>query len=106
MTALLTSLAEGFNGSAARRAELDAALEAGLPAARNEAWKYTPLKALERRSFQPAPGVASLADHGLIAHIPAPRLVLVDGRFDPAASDLAGLEAALAVVTALGTADP
>ena len=37
MTALLTSLAEGFNGSAARRAELDAALAAGLPAARNEA---------------------------------------------------------------------
>ena len=97
MTALLTSLAEGFNGSAARRAELDAALAAGLPAARNEAWKYTPLKALERRSFQPAPGVASLADHGLIAHIPAPRLVLVDGRFDPAASDLAGLEAGVSV---------
>jgi len=97
MTALLTSLAEGFTGSAARRAALDAALAAGLPPARNEAWKYTPLKALERRSFTPAPATAQLADASLVAAIPAPRLVLVNGRVDSAASDLSGLPAGLSV---------
>ena len=97
MTALLTSLAQDFAGSDARRSELDAALAAGLPGARNEAWKYTPLKALERRSFAPAPASATLADANLIAQIPAPRLVLVNGRVDTAASDLAGLPAGVSV---------
>ena len=96
MTALLTSLADGFAGSDARRAELDAALAAGLPAARNEAWKYTPLKALERRSFAVA-AATTLADAGLVAHIPAPRLVLVNGHVDSAASDLSGLPAGVSV---------
>ncbi|HBZ47940.1 MAG TPA: Fe-S cluster assembly protein SufD, partial [Stenotrophomonas sp.] len=41
MSALLDSLAAGFCGSDARRAELDAALQAGLPGPRSEAWKYT-----------------------------------------------------------------
>lgn len=91
MSALLTSLAEGFAGSDARRAELDAALAAGLPAARNEAWKYTPLKALERRSFGVANPAQALADASLVAALPAPRLVLVNGHIDAAASDLSGL---------------
>ena len=97
MSALLDSLAAGFAGSDARRAELDAALATGLPAARNEAWKYTSLKALERRQFAKAPARVSLADAALLADIPAPRVVLVNGRLDSAASDLSGLAEGVSV---------
>src|SRR5690606_14218560 len=54
MSALLDSLASGFTGDAARRDALDAVLRDGLPGPRIEAWKYTPLRALERRAFAPA----------------------------------------------------
>nr|HCL44811.1 Fe-S cluster assembly protein SufD [Pseudomonas sp.] len=55
MSALLDSMAQAFCGSDARREVLDAALRDGLPAARNEAWKYTSLRQLERRAFAAAP---------------------------------------------------
>ena len=71
--ALLESLAGAFNGDAARRESLDAALRDGLPHARSEAWKYTSLRALERRAF--APAVHAPVDPALLAHIPSPRLV-------------------------------
>ena len=74
----------------ARRAALDAALRDGLPGARSERWKYTPLRALERRAFA-ASEPAALADAGLLAAIAAPRIVLVNGRFDPTHTDLDGL---------------
>lgn len=90
MSALLDSLAAGFQGDAARREALDAALRDGLPGPRSEAWKYTPLRALERRSFAPATAAAAV-DPALLAGIPAPRIVLADGAFDPVASDLSGL---------------
>jgi Fe-S cluster assembly protein SufD len=90
MSALLDSLAAGFEGGDARRAALDAALRDGLPHARSEAWKYTSLRALERRAFEPATAVATF-DASLLAGIPAPRMVFVNGRFDAAHSDLAGL---------------
>lgn len=90
MSALLESLAAGFEGDAARRAALDAALRDGLPGPRSEAWKYTPLRALERRSF-----AASLAlpafDPALLDGIPAPRLVFVNGHFDARNSNTVGL---------------
>ena len=54
MSALLDSMAQAFCGSDARREVLDAALRNGLPGARNEAWKYTSLRQLERRSFAAA----------------------------------------------------
>lgn len=84
---LLESLAAGFSGDAARRALLDAALRDGLPGPRSERWKYTPLRALDRRTF----GVAAAApavDATLLADIPAPRVVFVNGRFDAALSRL------------------
>ena len=57
MSTLLESLAAGFDGDAARRAALDALLRDGLPGPRTEAWKYTPLRALERRRLAaPQPG--------------------------------------------------
>ena len=99
MSALLDSLAAGFCGNDARRAALDAALQAGLPAARNEAWKYTSLRQLERRSFDAAPLQAPAIDAALLAGIPAPRLVFVNGRPSDAHSDLSGLDAGVQVRT-------
>ena len=86
MSVLLESLAVGFDGDAVQRAALDALLRDGLPHARVEAWKYTPLRALERRSF--AAAEATTIDAGLLAAIPAPRIVFVNGRFDDALSAL------------------
>jgi len=87
---LLESLASGFSGDAARRALLDAALEEGLPGARSERWKYTSLRALERRAFG-QPGSAPTLDPALLADIPAPRLVFVNGRYDAGQSRLDAL---------------
>src|SRR5699024_8760711 len=62
MSALLQSLAEGFDTlprrdagglASARGAALEQALADGLPGIRNERWKYSPLRALERRNFSP-----------------------------------------------------
>ena len=94
MSALLDSLAAGFTGDAARRALLDEVLRDGLPQ-RAESWKYTSLRQLERRSFAAARAVA--VDPSLLAEIPAPRLVFVNGLFDAALSDLATLPAGLDV---------
>ncbi len=99
MSALLDSLAAGFSGSDARRTLLDAALQTGLPAARSEAWKYTSLRQLERRTFAAAPPQAADIDAALLAHIPAPRLVFVNGRHSAALSDLSALAAGVQVRT-------
>lgn len=96
---LLQSFAEAFERlpareaaglGLARRAAMDAVLRDGLPHARVEAWKYTPLRALERRSFAPAETPPTL-DPTPLASIPAPRLVFVNGRIAAALSDLGGL---------------
>jgi len=99
MSPLLQSLAAAFCGSDERREALDAALHAGLPAARSEAWKYTSLRQLERRSFSAAPLQAPAIDAALLAGIPAPRLVFVNGRPSDAHSDLSGLDAGVRVRT-------
>ena len=88
MSALLDSLAAGFHGDPSQRAALDALLRDGLPHARVEAWKYTPLRALERRSFMTANSTPEIGTE-LLAGIPAPRLVFVNGQFDAASSDIA-----------------
>ncbi|MCM2336856.1 MAG: hypothetical protein NDI66_08755, partial [Pseudomonas sp.] len=98
MGALLDSFASAFEAlpgadaaglGAARRDALDAALADGLPHARAERWKYTSLRALERRAFAPSPAAPAPFDTALLAGIPAPRLVFVNGRFDAAHSDTA-----------------
>jgi Fe-S cluster assembly protein SufD len=86
MSPLLDSLAATFEGDGARKAALDAALRDGLPGARSEAWKYTSLRALERRSFA-VESTANPIDAAVVAQIPAPRLVLVNGVHAPALSD-------------------
>ena len=98
MSPLLDSLASAFDGmpghvalDAARREALDAALRDGLPGTRSERWKYTPLRAFERRSFAPARTHVATMDPQALAAIPAPRLVFVNGRFDATLSDTAAL---------------
>ena len=81
---------------ATRRAALDAALRDGLPGARSERWKYTPLRALERRTFAASQATA-LVDASLLAAIPAPRMVFVNGRFDATHTDLDGLAAGISL---------
>jgi Fe-S cluster assembly protein SufD len=91
MSVLLDSLATAFNGDAQRREVLQAAVRDGLPGARSEAWKYTSLRALERRAFVAAAPSAPGFDPARLDGIPAPRLVFVNGRHDPKHSDLDGL---------------
>ncbi|MEO5628199.1 MAG: Fe-S cluster assembly protein SufD [Thermomonas sp.] len=96
MSALLDSLTAGFDGTPAARVALDALLHDGLPHARVEAWKYTPLRALERRSFTAVDSTPEI-DTELIAGIPAPRLVFVNGQFDAASSEFAMLDAGVSI---------
>lgn len=90
MSALLDSLAAGFEGDAVRRAALADALHDGLPGPRTETWKYTSLRALERRAFGKQ-GVAPRIDAALLADIPAPRLVFVNGVLASELSDTGAL---------------
>lgn len=99
MSPLLESLAGGFDSvslrdagglGASRRAALAQALESGLPTLRRERWKYTSLRALERRSFAPATQPPEL-DAATLTLPAAPRLVFANGRHMPGLSDLSGL---------------
>jgi Fe-S cluster assembly protein SufD len=91
MSSLLTSLADsGDHLDARRRAALDAALRDGLPGPRSERWKYTSLRALERRTFANAVA-AALPDASVLAQIPAPRLVFANGLHHAALSDVSNL---------------
>ena len=91
MSALLDSLARSFDGDASRREVLDATLRDGLPGARSEAWKYTSLRALERRQFGSPADAPADVDPQALADIPSPRLVFVNGRFDARLSATARL---------------
>lgn len=100
-TPLLDSLKAGFDAlpnalveagglGTSRRAALEAVFADGLPSARMERWKYTPLRAFERRAFAAAAAAPSV-DAAAIADIPAPRMVFVNGRYDAALTDFSGL---------------
>lgn len=95
LQALTSRDAAGLGES--RRAALDAVLRDGIPHARVEAWKYTPLRSLERRSFAPSLAAPTSFDAALLAAIPAPRIVFVNGRFDAMHSDTAGLPEGVAL---------
>ena len=93
MNSLLTSLvADREHLDAQQRAALDTVLRDGLPGPRSERWKYTSLRALERRGFAAAIEVAT-PDAADLAQIPAPRLVFVNGFHNTALSDLSGVPA-------------
>ncbi|MDP4157730.1 MAG: SufD family Fe-S cluster assembly protein, partial [Bacillota bacterium] len=94
--ALLDSLKTGFDAlpsapDDARRDAFTAALADGVPTTRAERWKYTSLRALERRSFVTSAPLVSPVDAALLAEMPAPRLVFVNGRFDEQLSSVAAL---------------
>jgi Fe-S cluster assembly protein SufD len=100
MSALLDSFASAFEAlpdadaaglGGSRRDALAAALRDGLPGTRSERWKYTPLRAFERRAFVAAGSQPAVLDSAILAGIPAPRLVFANGRFDAAHSDVTGL---------------
>lgn len=100
MTALLDSFRDAFDAlesrdaaglGDSRRAALEAALHDGIPHARVEAWKYTPLRALERRAFAASDAAVAGFDATALDTVPSPRLVFVNGRLDAAHSDAAGL---------------
>jgi Fe-S cluster assembly protein SufD len=88
-----------------RRRALDAYERAGLPHRRIEEWKYTDLRALMREvlPLAPAPDAEALkrAEAALasLAVADTQRLVLVDGVFAPALSDLSALESGVSVQT-------
>ena len=111
--ALLDSLKTGFDAlpsmpDDARREAFAAALADGLPTTRAERWKYTSLRALERRSFAATAVLISSVDTRLLADIPAPCLVFVNGRFDAPLSDVGALPEGVVLDTlanALGKGD-
>jgi len=99
MSAFLQSLADSFNGSVQQRHLLDSVLQNGLPTTRDEAWKYTSLRALERRGFILSPRQPINIGHSVIEHIPAPRLVFINGRPALNLSDLSLLAEGMQVRT-------
>jgi Fe-S cluster assembly protein SufD len=89
--------------AAAREAAFDRFAAAGLPHRRVESWRYTDLRSLMRdaKPLAVPPDAAALArgrDAGaLLADAGCRRLVVVDGAFSAALSDLAGLENGLTI---------
>jgi Fe-S cluster assembly protein SufD len=70
--------------------------ELGFPTRRQEAWRFTDLRPLQRASFAPAAGAAAVPPAALDGHRldgAAHRLVLVNGRFSPELSLLGPLPA-------------
>lgn len=85
--------ADAFAADSAWRAErrasaIDAFLELGFPTRKDEEWKYTPLRALQRTAFTPAsaPGAFDANAHRLSDT--SALAVFVDGVFAPDASTL------------------
>ncbi|NII56524.1 Fe-S cluster assembly protein SufD [Luteibacter sp. SG786] len=79
----------------ARRENLQAFAEGGLPEGRNEAWKYTPLRALSQRAFvladrTAAAGIAVDPTLFTLPGVDGARIVFVDGAFR---ADLSSLDA-------------
>jgi Fe-S cluster assembly protein SufD len=79
-----------------RRAAIHRFAELGFPTARNEDWKYTNVAPIANLSFQPgsgehaAPTAESLA-WSCFFELECPRLVFVNGHYNPGLSFLAGL---------------
>src|SRR5688500_11592750 len=100
---VLPRLPGGEAIAAARTRALHAFAREGLPHRRIEDWKYTDLRALMREVLPPAvaPDKAALdraaKARKLHTFEGVRRLVLVDGTFQPALSDLAALEGGLQV---------
>jgi len=87
-------VAQGHGGlSAWHAAGLTQLQQQGLPTLRDEDWRYTSLKVLEKHSLRPIsrPGVITTAqlESALLPEVAGPRLVFVDGHLS---SELSSLE--------------
>jgi len=111
-----TAAANGAGGApdwlkGIRQGAMDGFLKTGFPSTRDEEWRFTPVTPITRGGFAASavPATLSLADLSpyLFGHPEWPRLVFVDGQFDPALSSVAG-QAGLSVTTIRETleADP
>ncbi len=94
--ALPASLVEANALGDARREALRDALTNGLPSSRSERWKYTPLRALAQRRFVGTAPTPRLHP-AVIADIPSPRLVFVNGQLDAVLTQIAELETGLSL---------
>lgn len=89
-----------------RESALGAFAERGLPGPKNEQWKFTSVRDLDNKPFMPVVDDAAANDlaGGLIKD--SIRIVMVNGRFDAGASDLAKLpEGVIAASLATAVAD-
>lgn len=87
-----------------RTAAFEAFSRTGLPNRRDEAWKYTDLRALLRdvKPLAAPPEESarqSAKDAAILTSVAARRIVFVGGYFVPALSDLADLEKGLSVIS-------
>jgi Fe-S cluster assembly protein SufD len=83
-------LAERRRGALARFAEL------GLPTRRQENWRFTNLRALESTLYPPAGSATAVDESALARHrldVPSHRIVLHNGRYSAALSDVSRLPA-------------
>jgi len=99
MSLFLESLINGFNGTIQQRHLLEAALKTELPTPRDEAWKYTSLRNLERRKFIASPLQHAFSNEhiAVLKFIPAPRLVFINGRPITALSEVSHLPSGMRV---------
>jgi Fe-S cluster assembly protein SufD len=112
VSALLESLLEQGGASQgpmwlaqARRAAADALAREGLPAARNEAWKYTSLRALEQTRLARDPEAETRAIDPVLFALPinGPRLVFVNGVYRADLSRIESIDGAS--IATLGAAN-
>ncbi len=79
-----------------RQEAMDRFAALGFPTTRDEDWRFTNLSPIAQTAFRPADVTACKVDVGALepfafAGLTAPRVVLVNGRYAPALSALAGL---------------
>lgn len=106
-TTLFRSFEESLNGGAdhaahtMRRQALAHLQEEGFPTHRDEAWRHTNPAALSAPAFAPAAAMAPMPDvidkWTVAALTDGPRLVFINGRFEPAASRLIDLPTGIRV---------
>lgn len=104
-----TAFEQSLNGGASapvhqqRRVAFDRFVAAGFPTTRDEDWKYTNLNRIAEKTFAPAPLGAMPAREDIAARaIAVPdawTLLFVNGRFEPALSDLTALPDAVEIRT-------
>src|SRR5699024_2792213 len=84
-----------------RASELNRFAAAGFPTPRNEDWKYTSLKLIKQQNFEignePAPVALDELRKFLPEGLDTYRLVLVDGEYNGALSDLDGLPSGIRI---------